>query len=50
MGTYVMLTRLMPEAVKTPGELKCLEKAVANHVREDVPQAVGGQLRDPGSL
>ncbi len=38
MPTYVMLTRLAPEAVKTPGELKRLEKAVADHVRKDCPE------------
>jgi uncharacterized protein with GYD domain len=38
MPTYVVLTRLTPEAVKTPGELKRLEKAVADHVRRDCPQ------------
>jgi uncharacterized protein with GYD domain len=39
MPTYVVLTRLTPEAVKTPGELKRLERVVAEHVRRDVPQA-----------
>ena len=39
MPTYVVLTRLTPEAVKTPGELKRLEKVVADHVRRDCPQA-----------
>ena len=38
MPTYVVLTRLTPEAVKTPGELKRLERAVAEHVRRDCPQ------------
>lgn len=38
MPTYVVLTRLTPEAVKTPGELKRLEKVVADHVRRDCPQ------------
>ena len=38
MPTYVMLTRLNAEAVKTPGELKRLERAVAEHVRKDCPQ------------
>jgi uncharacterized protein with GYD domain len=38
MPTYIMLTRLTPEAVKTPGELKRLEKVVADHVRRDCPQ------------
>jgi uncharacterized protein with GYD domain len=38
MPTYVMLTRLTPEAVKTPGELKQLERLVADHVRKECPQ------------
>jgi len=38
MPTYVVLTRLTPEAVKTPGELKRLERVVADHVRRDCPQ------------
>lgn len=38
MATYVMLTRLTPETLKSPGELKRLEKAVADHVRRDCPQ------------
>jgi uncharacterized protein with GYD domain len=38
MPTYVVLTRLTPEAVKTPGELRRLEKAVADAVRRECPQ------------
>jgi uncharacterized protein with GYD domain len=38
MATYVVLTRLTPESVKTPTELKRLEKAVAERVRKDCPQ------------
>jgi len=38
MPTYVVLTRLTPEAVKTPGELKRLERVVTEHVRKDCPQ------------
>jgi uncharacterized protein with GYD domain len=38
MATYVVLTRLTPESVKTPGELKRLERAVTEHVRKDCPQ------------
>ncbi len=38
MPAYVVLTRLTPEAVKTPGELKRLERAVADHVRKDCPE------------
>ena len=42
MPTYVVLTRLTPEAVKTPGELKRLEHAVADHIRKDCPQVTWG--------
>ena len=38
MSHYVMLTRLTPEAVKTPADLKKLEAAVAERVRKDCPQ------------
>jgi uncharacterized protein with GYD domain len=38
MPTYVVLTRLTAEAVKTPGELKRLERVVAEHIRKDCPQ------------
>ena len=38
MATYVMLTRLTPDAVKSPGDLKHLEKKVAERVRADCPQ------------
>ena len=38
MPTFVVLTRLTPEAVKVPGELKRLERAVAEHVRKECPQ------------
>ena len=38
MPTDVELTRLTPEAVKTPGELKRLERVIAEHVRRDCPQ------------
>jgi len=38
MSTFVVLTKLTPEAVKNPGELKRLERAVADHVRKDCPQ------------
>lgn len=37
MPTWVMPTRLTPEAVKTPGELRRLEQAVAEHVRRECP-------------
>ena len=39
MPTYVVLTRLTPEAVKTPGELKRLEKVVTDHVRREIGRA-----------
>ncbi|HYU15726.1 MAG TPA: GYD domain-containing protein [Candidatus Acidoferrum sp.] len=38
MPQYVMLTRLSPEAVKIPADLKKLETAVADRVRKDCPQ------------
>ncbi len=38
MATYVMLTRLTPEAVKAPEDLKRLERAVADHIRRDCPE------------
>ncbi len=38
MATYVVLTQLTPEAVKSPADLKRLEKAVAERVRKECPQ------------
>jgi uncharacterized protein with GYD domain len=38
MPTYVVLTRLTPETVKTPSDLKRLEKAVADRVRRECPE------------
>lgn len=38
MATYAMLTRLTPEAVKAPADLKRLEKAVSERVRKECPQ------------
>ena len=38
MSTYVVLTRLTPEAMKTPGELKRLERVISDHVRRECPQ------------
>jgi hypothetical protein len=35
MATYVVLTRLTPETVKTPHELKRLEKAVSEAIRRE---------------
>ena len=37
MTTYVMLTRLTPESVKSPADLKHLEKTVAERIRKDCP-------------
>jgi uncharacterized protein with GYD domain len=37
MVTYVVLTRLTPESVKSPGDLKRLEKAVSERVRNECP-------------
>ncbi len=37
MATYVALTRVTPESVKTPADLKRLEKAVAERIRKDCP-------------
>jgi uncharacterized protein with GYD domain len=39
MATYVVLTRLTPESVKSPGDLKRLERAVAERIGKDCPQA-----------
>lgn len=38
MATYVMLTRLAPEAVKVPADLKRLSRAVGERVRQDCPE------------
>lgn len=38
MATYVMLTRLSPETVKSPADLKKLEKTVSERIRKDCPQ------------
>lgn len=38
MAQYAMLTRLTPEAVKTPADLKKLEAEVADRIRRDCPQ------------
>lgn len=37
MPTYVILTRLTPESVKAPADLKRLERAVSERVRAEVP-------------
>jgi uncharacterized protein with GYD domain len=38
MATFVVLTRLTPAAVKSPADLKKLEKAVNDRIRKDCPQ------------
>jgi uncharacterized protein with GYD domain len=38
MPTYVKLSRLTPETVKTPKELKRLEKAVSEAIGRECPQ------------
>lgn len=38
MATYVMLTKLTPEGVKAPADLKRLERAVADRIKADCPQ------------
>ncbi len=38
MPTFVLLTRLTPETVGTPRDLKMLEQSVAERIRRDVPQ------------
>ena len=38
MSTYVMLTKLTPEAVKSPSDLKGLEKKVIERIRKELPQ------------
>jgi uncharacterized protein with GYD domain len=38
MPTFVLLTRLTPESVKAPHELKKLERAVSARVRERCPE------------
>lgn len=37
MPTYALLTRVSPEMVKAPGDLRTLEKTVNQRVREDCP-------------
>jgi len=38
MATFVVLTRLTPTTVKSPADLKKLEKAVNDRIRKDCPQ------------
>jgi hypothetical protein len=44
MPHYVMLTRLTPEAVKARADLKKLEAAVADRVRQDCPEVSSRQF------
>jgi uncharacterized protein with GYD domain len=37
MQTFVMLTRLSPDALSSPGSLKKLERQAAEHVRNKCP-------------
>lgn len=38
MATYVMLTRLTPQAVISPADLKRLERAVDARIRKECPE------------
>ena len=38
MALYVMLTRLTPQAVKSPQDLKSLEKSVNGRVKKECPE------------
>lgn len=38
MPTYVVLTRLTPETVKSPGDLRRLERSVSERIRQECPQ------------
>ena len=38
MATYVVLTRLTPESVKSPADLARLERAVSERIRKECPQ------------
>jgi uncharacterized protein with GYD domain len=37
VGTYVMLTKLAPEALKRPGAVADLNKQVEDHIRRECP-------------
>lgn len=39
MATFIMLTRISPEAVKTPQTLETLEQAAMQHIRTECPEA-----------
>lgn len=38
MATYVVLTRLTPETVKSPSDLQRLERTVSERIRKECPQ------------
>ena len=38
MATYVVLTRLTPESVKSPADLQRLERAVSERIQKECPQ------------
>ena len=38
MATYALLTRLTPEALKSPNDMLRLEQAVADRIRKDCPE------------
>jgi uncharacterized protein with GYD domain len=38
MATYALLTRLTPEALKSPNDMIRLEQAVADRIRRDCPE------------
>jgi len=38
MATYILLTRLSPEAVSSPAKLKELEQAIKNKVQKNCPK------------
>lgn len=38
MATYVMLTRLTPDSVKSPSDLARLERAVSDRIQKECPQ------------
>jgi uncharacterized protein with GYD domain len=37
MGTYVLLTRIIPQGFRGPASLESLEKQVAEKIRHDLP-------------
>jgi len=37
MATYILLTRLAPESVRSPADLKRLEKGVEQRIRKECP-------------